>query len=286
VERLATESKAKKTVDTDERAVRRSLAVKVSPPPVPPAKPKPPGKPAHIEAVTVVPIEQPEDELPPPAIDAGSRPNRQAKTTQPAPQAVFVEVEQLDEMPFQIFNTYLVIPREDRLLLVDQHALHERLVFDELHALLTEQTPSLQRLLVPIPVELPPNQAAQLAERTDFLRRLGIEIENFGENTFLVTASCHMFNEQKIDDLVRRVASELCQGDLFRDEEQLWESMLVMSVSACRAAIKAGQPLSVDERRALLSGLKKLTPPYTCPHGRPIVTELTRDQIERSFRRT
>jgi len=203
-----------------------------------------------------------------------------------APQAVFSEVERLDEVPFQVFNTYLVIPQADRLLLVDQHALHERLVFEELRGVLSEHMPTLQRLLVPIPIELPPNQAAALCEQTDFLRRLGLEVESFGQNTFLVTAACHLFSEQKIDDLVRRVAAELSQGDLFRDEQQLWESMVVLSVSACRSAIKAGQALSVEERRALLGGLRKLIPPYTCPHGRPIVTEITLDQIERSFRRT
>jgi len=210
----------------------------------------------------------------------------QGAAAEAAPQAVFSEVERLDEIPFQVFNTYLVIPQADRLLLVDQHALHERLVFEELRNVLSEHMPTLQRLLVPLPVELPPNQAAALADQTELLRRLGIEVENFGGNTFLVTAACHLFSEQKIDDLVRRVAAELSQGDLFRDEHQLWESMVVLSVSACRSAIKAGQALSVDERRALLAGLRKLTPPYTCPHGRPIVTELTLDQIERSFRRT
>jgi len=220
------------------------------------------------------------------AEQAASEPER-TETADTVPQAVFSEVDLLEEAPFQVFNTYLVVPQSDRLLLVDQHALHERLVFEDLREVLSAHMPTLQRLLVPIPVELPPNQAAVLAEQTEFLRSLGVEVESFGQNTFLVTAACHLFSEQKVDDLVRRVAAELSQGDLFRDEQELWESMVALSVAACRSAIKAGQALSVDERRALLAGLRKLTPPYTCPHGRPpIVTELTLDQIERSFRRT
>lgn len=282
IERQPVKSKAKPDTEKKKTDTRREMAVKVAHPPRQPAPPPPRRAEKDDVQVDTSPPE-PVQETPsvedvPPAAPLLSE--------EESPQAVFVEVDRIDGMPFQIFNTYLVIPQADRLLLVDQHALHERIVFDELHGMLSERKPTLQRLLVPIPVEVPPNQAAQLADRTEFLHRLGIELENFGDNTFLVTGACHMFSEQKIDDLVRRVASELCQGDLFRDEEQLWESMLVMSVSACRTAIKAGQQLSVDERRALLNGLKKLTPPYTCPHGRPIVTELMRDQIERSFRRT
>jgi len=277
------------------------VAVRVAPPPAEFAMPPQPEpeKPAARATATATQVTGTEDIVATQAAAETLDTDREILAAEPAasepespepadvaPQAVFSEVDQLEEMPFQVFNTYLVIPQSDRLLLVDQHALHERLVFEDLRAVLSSRMPTLQRLLVPIPVELPPNQAAVLAEQTEFLRTLGVEIESFGQNTFLVTAACHLFNEQKVDDLVRRVAAELSQGDLFRDEQELWESMLVLSVAACRSAIKAGQALSVDERRALLTGFRKLTPPYTCPHGRPIVTELTLDQIERSFRRT
>jgi len=278
----------------DSDAGRPAVAVRAAPPPPRPVRPRTkPEKPAARMTATAedVDLTQTADELLDTdreilsAEQAAAEPEH-TKSADTVPQAVFSEVDQIEEVPFQVFNTYLVVPQSDRLLLVDQHALHERLVFEDLREVLSGHMPTLQRLLVPIPVELPPNQAAVLAEKTEFLRSLGVEIESFGQNTFLVTAACHLFSEQKVDDLVRRVAAELSQGDLFRDEQELWESMVALSVAACRSAIKAGQALSVDERRALLAGLRKLTPPYTCPHGRPIVTELTLDQIERSFRRT
>jgi len=285
-DRIRVEKRPGVSVPADTSAAGTDAEDEVRPSRQPSAVQDKPAQP-HAVAAGIPPqhVEEPSSVQP---ASAGS-PERTAvgdDVSETVPQPVFSEVDQLDEVPFQVFNTYLVVQQSDRVLLVDQHALHERLVMQELYDALADRPPTLQRMLVPIPVELPPDQAAVLADRTDFLRNLGIEIESFGQNTLLVTAVCHLYSEQKIDDLVRRVAGELSRSDLVQDEQQLWESMLVLSVAACRSAIKAGQRLSVDERRALLAGLRKLTPPYTCPHGRPIVTELTLAQIEKSFRRT
>jgi DNA mismatch repair protein MutL len=186
---------------------------------------------------------------------------------------------------FQVFGTYLVAPQEKRLLIIDQHALHERITYERLKRELHRNRHSLQRLLVPINIELSPAEAKLIEEYLPLLDSIGLHIENFGGTTFIVTAICSFFNESKIEELLRHILAELEQGDLLESEERLRERLLVLSVSACHSSIRAGQPLSAEQRAGLIAGLRELTPPYTCPHGRPIMTELTLEELERSFRR-
>ena len=189
------------------------------------------------------------------------------------------------EVPLQVFGTYLVAPQEDRLLIIDQHALHERITYEKLKRELGRKQFSMQRLLVPINVELSPAQAKLIDEYLPLLESIGVHLENFGGTSFIVTAICHIFSESKVEELVRHIIAELEQGDLLENEQELRERLLVLTVSACRSSIKAGEPLSAEQRTELLAGLRDLSPPYTCPHGRPIMTELTLEQLERGFRR-
>jgi DNA mismatch repair protein MutL len=189
------------------------------------------------------------------------------------------------EAPFQVFGTYLVAPQENRLLIIDQHALHERITYERLKRELGRTRHSLQRLLVPINMEFSPAEAKLIEEYLPLLDSIGLHIEPFGGTTYIVTAICSLFSESKVEELVRYIVAELEQGELLESEESLRERLLVLSVSACRSSIKANEPLSAEERAGLLAGLRDLSPPYTCPHGRPIMTELTLEQLERSFRR-
>jgi len=189
------------------------------------------------------------------------------------------------EVPLQVFGTYLVAPQEDRLLIIDQHALHERITYEKLKREIGRKRFSMQRLLVPINVELSPAQAKLIDEYLPLFESIGVQLENFGGTTFIVTAICQIFSESKVEELVRHIVAELEQGDLLEDEQKLRERLLVLTVSACRSSIKAGEPLNAEQRTELLAGLRDLSPPYTCPHGRPIMTELTLEQLERGFRR-
>jgi DNA mismatch repair protein MutL len=114
--------------------------------------------------------------------------------------------------------------------------------------------------------------------------KLGIEIEPFGGTTFQVTAICHLYDDSKVPDTIFRVLDALGQGDLF-DREEFLADLLRLTVEACRGSVKAGDRLAPQERRGLLDGFRRMRPPYTCPHGRPIITELTLSQMEKSFRR-
>jgi len=201
------------------------------------------------------------------------------------PEAVYRPVESMaNDLPIQLFDTYLLVPEEDRLLIIDQHALHERLNYDMLRQDLEENDYESQQLAVPLLVDVPPSHAKLLDSNLKVFKRLGIEIESFGGNTYQITAICHLYEESKVPDIVFRVLDTLAQGDLF-DREDFMSDLLRLATEACRASIKAGDRLSPEERRSLLDGFRRLRPPYTCPHGRPIITELTQFQMEKSFRR-
>ncbi|GMW01861.1 MAG: DNA mismatch repair protein MutL [Candidatus Hydrogenedentota bacterium] len=197
---------------------------------------------------------------------------------------VYRPMAMAEEAPLQLFDTYLLLPEDDRLLIIDQHALHERITYDSLRADLEESDYASQQLAVPLLVEVPPSHVRLLESNRDLFARLGIEIEPFGGNTFQVTSICHLYDESAVPDAVYRVLDALAQGDLF-SREDFMSDLLRLTVEACRGSVKAGDRLSPQERRELVEGFKRLRPPYTCPHGRPIITELTVTQMEKSFRR-
>lgn len=201
------------------------------------------------------------------------------------PQAMYAPVSHLDEAPLQVFDTYLVVPQDNRLLIIDQHALHERLTFENLKADLEDHDYAAQQLAVPLLVDVPPSHVRLLESHFGLFGKLGIELESFGGNTFQVTAVCHLYDEGRVPDAIYRVLDEVAQGDLF-DENRFVTELLRLTVEACRASVKAGDRLSPQERKGLLEGFSRLRPPYTCPHGRPIIVEITQTQMEKSFRRT
>ncbi len=211
-------------------------------------------------------------------------PDRGSEPGQVAPSPVYRRFGQHDDAPLQVFGTYLLVPDEDRLLIIDQHALHERMTYDSLVAELQDRDYEAQRLVVPILLDVPPSHRQLLEKNLDTFTRLGLEIEPFGGNTYQITAICHLYDAGKASDLVYRVLDALAQGDLF-SREDLMASLLRLTIEACRGSVKAGDRLTTEERSGLIEGFRRLRPPYTCPHGRPIVTELTQVQMEKSFRR-
>ena len=201
-----------------------------------------------------------------------------------APAPMYTSWRAAGEAPMQLFDTYLLVPEEERLLIIDQHALHERLRYDDLRRDLDDQDYAAQQLVVPVLIDVPPSHARLLETNLELFRKLGVEIEPFGGHTYQITAVCHLYDESKIPDAIFRVLDELGQGELF-DKGDFMASLLRLTVEACRGSVKAGDRLSPAERYELLEGFRRMRPPYTCPHGRPIITELTLTQMEKSFRR-
>jgi len=203
----------------------------------------------------------------------------------PGLEPVYRAMDWQGEPSMQVFDTYLMLPAGDRILIIDQHALHERLNYDNLMADLEDSGYESQQLAVPIVFEVAPSQTRILEKKLDVFRKVGIEIEPFGGNTFQVTAICHLYDDARVTEAIFAILDSLAQGDLF-SREDFMSDMLRLATRACHASIRGGDRLSPEERQALIEGFNRLTPPYTCPHGRPIVTELTLSQLEKSFKRT
>ena len=185
---------------------------------------------------------------------------------------------------FQLHNSYIVAAVEDGLVIVDQHALHERILYDELSRRLAGGSLPAQRLLIPETVEVSEVERAALTEHARLLERLGIEFTDFGPHSVAVQKFPALLVERHVPvkDFCRDLLGVLVE-DSAADPEALLAK--VLSTMACRAAIKAGDPLTDEEIQALLSRREGLGRQARCPHGRPTTLLLTRAELERQFGR-
>lgn len=183
----------------------------------------------------------------------------------------------------QIFQTYLLCTYEDTFVIIDQHALHERMVYEALVERVQGADWQPQRLLLPRVLEFAPDRAAVLAEHLGTFAELGIEVESFGDTAFAITAVSQLHNDAYIEQLVRDGVEELRQGKALRAPTELRDRLL--TISACKNAIKAGQGLTAAEVQVLLDGLCALPRPPTCLHGRPLVLAMTKTELDRRFGR-
>ncbi|HZD57198.1 MAG TPA: DNA mismatch repair endonuclease MutL [Anaerolineales bacterium] len=181
----------------------------------------------------------------------------------------------------QVASAYLVAEGPDGLYLVDQHAAHERVLFERFMAQRDETTPA-QTLLEPVPVEFSPAGARLLAEQLPTLRQLGFEVEEFGSNTFLVRAIPALLAGTDPRDALRVLVEEFEEDETPLGNEI--EARVIARVCK-RAAVKAGHSLSPEEQKALLRDLEACQAPRTCPHGRPTMIHLSVDLLERQFGR-
>lgn len=181
----------------------------------------------------------------------------------------------------QIALAYLVAEGPDGLYLVDQHAAHERVLFERFMALRGGPIPS-QALLEPAAVELPPAWARLLAEQLALLEKIGFRVEPFGQNTFLVRALPALLAGSEPAAALRAVVEDFEEDESPLQSEA--EARIIARVCK-RAAVKAGQSLSAEEQRSLLLDLEACQSPRTCPHGRPTMIHLSVDLLERQFGR-
>ncbi len=186
----------------------------------------------------------------------------------------------------QIATAYLVAEGPDGLYLVDQHAAHERVLFERMIAQLKAsehgKAAPAQTLLAPVNVDLPPASARLLSEQLPILGRLGFQVEPFGPAAFLVRAVPQLLMGMDPAAAVRVVVEDFEEDETPLQAEV--EARLVARICK-RAAVKAGQTLSPEEQRALLSNLEACSSPRTCPHGRPTMIHLSVDLLERQFGR-
>ena len=235
-----------------------------------------------------VPVRQSwQDVLPFP--ESAKTPEREQVESEPQPVVLNPELPfALPSLPMgaalQVHDAYLVLETPDGMLVIDQHALHERILFEQLRRRIREGKLEVQRLLIPEPIDLPAEQAVAVLEAKEALAELGLEIEDFGGNTVLLSSYPTLLKRRAPHEILQAVIDYLVTKDRPPVKEVLLDHLL--ATMACKAAVKAGDPLTQDEIAHLLM-LRQMAEDSThCPHGRPTSLLFSRQELDRQFRRT
>lgn len=226
---------------------------------------------------------------PPPAPDWQSiEAHAPQDSSKPIPNAATIPTAALPsgQLPLlrlvgQVGSTYIIAEGPDGLYLIDQHAAHERVLFERMmkHH---EQPIAAQTLLEPAVLHLPPHAARLLNDQLDVLQQLGFSVEPFGPDTFRIRAIPAFLAGSDPLAAVRAVVED------FEEDETPLQAEVEARLAAriCkRSAVKGGQSLTTEEQRALLRDLEACQSPRTCPHGRPTMIHLSVDLLERQFGR-
>jgi len=184
----------------------------------------------------------------------------------------------------QMHNLYLVVETDEGILIVDQHALHERVMYEQLKARIATDKLESQRLLLPETVSVSAEEAATLEEHRDLLDRLGIEVTSFGTDSVAVQSFPSVLRDGDVASFLRNLLDTLAG----RSGETGTDVVLndLISMMACKAAVKAGDPLTQEEIDALMKKRHLIEKSVSCPHGRPTMLRLTKADLNRQFHRT
>ena len=205
----------------------------------------------------------------------GSAPYPQQRVAKPAQQQ------------FQIIGVlsklYVLMENSNGLVLVDQHAAHERVLFEELRHRMEQQGVPTQKLLLPQTFDLPPRDADWIEHNLSVLQRMGIGIESFGPNTFKIDSLPSFLDISDAAQFMREVIDDLKSAGNSASAMRLGEEMIATSV--CRHAVKANDPLRYPEVEKLIRDLLDCDLPYCCPHGRPTMIQISLAELEKKFGR-
>ncbi len=179
----------------------------------------------------------------------------------------------------QFQNTYILAEGPDGMYLIDQHAAHERILFEKILAQYARRSPEVQGLLEPMPIELAPRHAELVASHMEALAESGFSLEPFGERAYLLRAVPAVIRGAEIMPVLMDVIDSLGEAEKSRRQERMAQSL------ACHGAVRAGRGLSVQEMEELIRDLERTSLPRTCPHGRPTMMHLSVHQLEKEFGR-
>ena len=245
------------------------------------ATPGPEQKPLDMgfsEPRAPMPIEKAEPTIPETATPPQpANPNAQ---TSPAPPLLHVPLKIIGV----VGKLYVVLESDRGLVLMDQHAAHERVLYEQLLGQMEREETASQKLLLPETVELSATDATFVAEQVETLSHLGVGISAFGDRTFLLDALPPFVKVKDAKAFVLSLIDELKSAGAGVNSMRLGEDMVTKTV--CRHAIKANDALAAPELDALLESLRHCTMPYTCPHGRPCLIEMSYPELEKKFGRT
>jgi DNA mismatch repair protein MutL len=237
-----------------------------------PAGPRLPGGEPNPHLAAPPPAPAPADASPPLAESPG-RP--------PSPSVASPPV--VTRAGMQVHNRYLITEDDQGMVIIDQHALHERILYEQLREKVLAGSLEKQRLLVPEPVTLTPAEAATALESREVLKQMGIEIEPFGGDTVLVSSYPAMLANFNPAEILRQLVEQLMAGGKTPNRRDLLDELLHMI--SCKAAIKAGDRLTPEEITALLEQRHLFQDSHHCPHGRPTALVFTREELDKRFKR-
>jgi len=180
----------------------------------------------------------------------------------------------------QLANTYIIAEGPDGLYLIDQHAAHERILYDQISAQWAQKKIEVQGLLQPITIDLSPREEETMKASKEFLTEFGFTIDHFGNRSYLIRAVPALVARTNIIEIISALLDSLASKEGLNP----WEERITESL-ACHGAIRAGQQLSNEEMRELIKQLEQTKQPRTCPHGRPTMIHLTSHQLEKEFGR-
>ena len=246
-----------------------------------PEKPEPGAEPQHLSGRQTSPVTALAASSPPVVPDVvNPQPSTLKTASAPAP---------LLNVPLRLVGVvgrlYVVLESDRGLVLLDQHAAHERILFEQmLQRLEQDEFAPTQKLLLPETIELPPRDASFLRDQLAALTRLGVSLNEFGERTFLLDALPPFVKVSDARRFVLDLVDELKAAGREVNLARLGEHTVAKTV--CRHAVKANDPLAGPELENLIADLRRCAMPYTCPHGRPTLIEMNYRELEKKFGRS
>ena len=182
----------------------------------------------------------------------------------------------------QLHGTYLITENSGGLYLVDQHAAQERVNYEHYRKAIGEVSDDQQRLMVPIVLDYSTSDFLLISERLELLKTLGIHLEEFGQNSFVLREHPTWFKAGQEEDTVVEMIDWILADHNISVAAYREKTAIMMS---CKRAIKANHHLDEKQAKALLERLPECENPYNCPHGRPVLVEITNTEIEKMFKR-
>ncbi|VVB54867.1 DNA mismatch repair protein MutL [uncultured archaeon] len=180
----------------------------------------------------------------------------------------------------QVDSLYILAETKNGLMIIDQHAAHERIFFDLIRESKRDDS---QELIVPVNIELDPRERLLIKDTIPYLEEFGFRISEFGHDSFAVTAVPIVLGKLEDPGMVHDIISDILSEGKVKEETGIFER--VTKSIACRSAIKAGADCSVSQMESLIKQLFKTQNPYTCPHGRPTMVSFNRQELDKLFRR-
>ena len=197
-----------------------------------------------------------------------------------------IEPKEKDEVAYkyigQVFDTYIIIQIKDTMYIIDQHAAHERLLYEQIKTAYYSKEKQTQLLLIPTLVELTTKEMDVVRNNMEMFERAGFMIEEFGENSIKISGVPNIGYDIEYKSMFRDIIDELLGANKTEKSEKEFRFLATL---ACKAAVKGRMRLDEKEQIALIEEMVKLDNPFTCPHGRPTAYEITKYEIERRFLR-